>query len=126
MSEKNKYPHVIRPLDFVVFGAVLFLAVLLFCMPLLAGEGETLTVRTPQGEHVYPLSVDRTITVTGNGYTLTVCIEGGAAYVQSTTCPEEICRRTGRISRPGETVLCTRSSVLLRISGEGGFDAVAG
>lgn len=126
MKQADRVTHVLRPLDFAVFAAVLLVAVLLFCLPLFYGQGEGLAITTTDGTVTYPLSVDRTLTLTEQEYTLVVEIQNGGARVVSTTCPEEICRRTGEIRRVGETVLCSRAHVLLEIVGKGGFDAVAG
>ena len=126
MRQSDRAARFLRPLDFAVFAAVLLLAALFFCLPFLYGQGETLSVTTAGGTVTYPLSVARTLTLTENDYTLVVEIRDGGARVVSTTCPEEICRRTGEIRHVGETVLCSRAHVLLEIVGEGGFDAVAG
>ena len=116
----------LRPLDAVVCLSVLLLAALLFLMPLFGGEGKELTVTVGGETTRYSLSEDREMTLSNDGYTLTVCIANGEAWVSHSTCPEGICRRTGRISRAGESILCSRADILLSVSGEGGFDAVAG
>ena len=126
MRQSDRAVRLLRPLDFAVFTAVLLLAALLFCLPLLSESGASLAVTTPGGTVTYPLSVERTLTLTEQGYTLIVEIKDGGARVLDTTCPEQICRRTGKIRHVGETVLCSRAHVLLEIVGEGGFDAVAG
>ncbi len=116
----------LRPLDGVICLAVLLLAVLLLCLPLLQGTGAELAI-TVDGETVqYPLAEDKELTLSSNGHTLTVRIAEGQAWVESSTCPEGICRRTGKIFRAGESILCSRADVLLTVLGEGGFDAVTG
>ncbi len=126
MKQADRAARFLRPWDFAVFAAVILLAVLLFCFPLFSGNGEALAITTDSGTVIYPLSADRVLTLTENTFTLVVEIKNGSAWVAETTCPEEICRRTGKIHRVGETVLCSRAHVLLEIVGEGGFDAVAG
>ncbi len=116
----------LRPLDVVICLAVLLLAVLLLLLPFFGGEGKALSVTVGGETTRYPLSEDRELTLSNNGYTLTVCMENGQAWVSHSNCPEGICRRTGKISRTGETILCSRADILLSVLGEGGFDAVAG
>ena len=116
----------LRPADAVVCLAVLILAVSLFILPAFRGTGEGLAI-TANGETThYSLADNRELMISSNGHTLTVCIAEGQAWVESSTCPEGICRRTGRISRTGESILCSRADVLLTVLGEGGFDAVTG
>ena len=115
-----------RPLDLLILLLVAALAVLLLALPLLRGSGAVLAVTTQGGTVRYPLAVDRTLTLSENGYTLTVTVQDGGVLVSETDCPEEICRRTGRIARPGESILCSRAGVLLKIEGEGMPDAVTG
>ena len=125
----KKYRHqsaLFRPLDGLLLLCLVTFAVLLLCLPLFHQPGACLVVETADGTLRYSLLEDRTVTLHENGYTLTVQIADGAAWVSDTTCPEEVCRRTGRITRTGESILCSRANVLLRIEGEGEYDAVAG
>ncbi len=126
MKKNGIHPALFRPLDLLTILAVLLLALALLLLPFLLGGGKTLAVVTASGTVTYPLSADRSFTLCENGYTLTVVIADGAARVVETNCPEAICRRTGAISRVGESILCSRAGVLLRVEGEGGYDAVAG
>ena len=132
MAEQRKKPIFFRPFDILVYAAVLFLALVLLCLPFFGSDGEQLAV-TVAGETVYySLETDRTLTLSGNGYTMRVTILDGEAFVAETDCPEEICRRTGRISRAGESILCARADIYLRIvaenptDAEGGYDGIAG
>ena len=115
-----------RPLDLFILLSIAVFALLLLLLPLLSKKGTMLAVVTQSGTAYYALNADQTITLAENGYSLTVAVEDGAVFVRETNCPEQICRRTGRIVRPGESILCSCAGVLLRIEGEGMFDAVAG
>lgn len=116
----------LRPADLLVCAVVLALAVLLLLLPILRGEGVELAITVDGETTIYSLRENRELTLSNDGYTLTVCIENGEAFVSSSNCPEGVCRRTGKISSMGETILCSRAGILLRVLGEGGYDAVAG
>ena len=126
MKKQTQKVAPFRPLDLLVILAVLVCSVLLLFLPSWRGKAGQLAVGTPRATVFYPLEADRVLTLQENGYTLVVVIEGGEVYVQASDCPEQVCRRTGRIFRPGESILCSRAGVLLRIEGEGMYDAVAG
>jgi hypothetical protein len=113
-------------MDALVCVSVLLLAVLLLCLPLLRGAGNELAVTVGGKTSLYSLGEERELTLSNEGYTLTVCIRDGEAWVEHSDRPEGICRRTGKISNAGESILCSRAGILLRVLGEGGFDAVAG
>jgi hypothetical protein len=102
------------------------LALLLFLRPLFLQEGTTLAVVTSEGTSYYALEADQTLCLSENGYSLTVIIASGQAFVAASDCPEQVCCRTGRISHPGESILCSRAGILLRIEGEGMYDGIAG
>lgn len=126
MKKTTSFWACFRPLDGVICLFVLLLAVLLLCLPLLRGAGTELSVTVGGETSVYSLAEDRELTLSNEGYTLYVCIANGEAWVAETDCPEEVCRRTGRISHAGESILCSRANILLAVLGEGGYDAVVG
>ena len=89
-----------------------------------------LVTRTATETLTYPLSADRTVTVSSGNITLTVEIRDGRAHVSDSDCPDKICQRTGWISRKGETVICAPAAVRLTVTdpkgGVGDADSVIG
>lgn len=66
--------------------------------------------------------------LTGNGYTLHLRLSPDGAEVLDSDCPNQVCVRTGRISRAGQSIVClpARISVTLTGGAENGVDAVVG
>lgn len=95
-----------------------------------ASSENLLVIRTPTETLTYPLSADRTVTVSSGNITLTVEIRDGRAHVSDSDCPDKICQRTGWISRKGETVICAPAAVRLTVTdpkgGVGDADSVIG
>lgn len=113
--------------DFLITLAVLGAACLLLWSPWSDRQtGGVLTVTTPDASVSYPLSVDRTFTVSSNGITLTVEIRDGAAFVSDSDCPDGVCRHSGKISENGETILCAPAGITLTVGGGDGVDFIAG
>ncbi len=52
------------------------------------------------------------------GYQLTLCIEGGRAWVDASTCPDLICQHHAPISKTGQQIICLPARVVISISGE--------
>lgn len=120
--------------DVLVMLSVLLIAALLFLCFLRGAASDPsenrLVIRTSSEVLSYPLSVDRTVSLSSDGYTLTVEIRDGRARVSDSDCPDKICQRTGWISRKGETVICAPAAVRLTVTdpkgGVGDADSVIG
>ena len=120
--------------DVLVMLSVLLIAALLFLCFLRGAASDPsenrLVIRTPTETLTYPLSADRTVTVSSGNITLTVEIRDGRARVADSDCPDQICRHMGWISRKGETVICAPAAVRLTVTdpkgGVGDADSVIG
>lgn len=54
-----------------------------------------------------------------------IVVEKGEVYMDDSDCKNRLCIRQGRISRPGETIICMPNRVVVEIKGgESGYDAV--
>ncbi len=46
-----------------------------------------------------------------------VVIENGAVSIMESDCPDQVCVRTGAISKPGQTIVCLPNRVVVEITG---------
>lgn len=70
------------------------------------------------------LSEPITRTIPGqNGHTVIIEFAPGGARFISSTCPDQICVRTGTLRHAGETALCLPARVSLRLEGPAAYDA---
>ena len=114
-KEKKKY---IR--DLVLVGVLLIAAVLALFLLRNRQEKETgsnavVTVRTADGEAIYPLNKDGVFSL--NGGTNTLVIENGEAWVSEADCPDKICMGMGKISKNGEFIACLPNQVIIVVEG---------
>ncbi|HHV62586.1 MAG TPA: NusG domain II-containing protein [Firmicutes bacterium] len=66
-----------------------------------------------------------TIRTRRGGYEL-LEIQDGKVRIAESNCPEQVCVRTGWISRPGQSIICVPNRVMVYIDGSGdGVDVVA-
>lgn len=107
---------------------VLAMAVVLVLFPLLFSDaGAYLEIVTPERTLTYALDEDREIELTSEGVRMTVVIENGAVFVRESSCPDGVCRGSGRIARSGESILCAPAGVKLTVrGGADDVDFVAG
>ena len=64
---------------------------------------------------VYPLDTDRSITIPGPLGPTEIRIEGGAAHIINSPCPNKTCTAARPISRSGEWMACLPNQVIVRI-----------
>ena len=114
-KERKKY---IR--DLILVGALLIAALLVLLVIRNRQERETgtnavVTVRTADGDEVYPLSKDGVFSL--NGGTNTLVIENGEAWVSEANCPDKVCMGMGKISKNGEFIACLPNQVIIVVEG---------
>ena len=98
--------------DFVIIGAVLLLAGAMLAFFAAKASGDTLTDTT-----------DRTIDLDGHNV---IVLSGKTAVMQSADCPDQVCVRTGRLTRAGQVAVCLPHRVILKLTGTStdGIDAI--
>lgn len=116
----------IRALDIVIFFLALLVIGLIALLTYARGSGtpEITISGAGQGagqgaeqQWIYPLDAEATLRVPGPLGETVVVIEDGAVQVISSPCPEKICVKTGRISRPGQWIACLPNRVFISIKG---------
>ena len=81
-------------------------------------HGESVSVSCGGERTVYPISENRVINVESNGEKLKIVIDSRAVYVEESTCRDGICMKAGRISRPGDSLICVPAGVSITVNGE--------
>lgn len=77
--------------------------------------------------HSVPLDGgDRDYEIQGAHGQVVVSLRDGRVSFSESSCPDQTCVRTGRLSRAGQTAACVPNRVLIRIDGapDGGPDVV--
>lgn len=110
--------------------------VILFVILLLVGAGGWLTVRLLQARNsptaVKITTADRVFQIPLNDTTFTLAgplgkteirIADRKVWVQTATCRHKLCKKQGRISRPGESIICLPNRIVITIKGPGNLDA---
>ena len=110
--------QVFRKNDILCIISVILVAVLFFLSSsrfLPASDKLFVKIDVNGKAEYYPLNVDERIEVTSNGITLNISIENGEVWVESTTCPDSICKTMGRLRKNGQMAICAPASVALSI-----------
>lgn len=123
-----------KPADALAVLSVVLLAGALFLLTWGRETGGALTAeicvdgRAAETVRLDRLSGPEERTLTANGYTLTLTLFPDGAEMTHADCPTQDCVRTGRVTRPGQSIVClpARVSVTLAGSAEDGVDAVLG
>ncbi len=108
--------------DMILAGVILILAVGLYIGNRLINRKPAAIVEVSLNNHVIEeldLSKDTQIVIEGyNGGTNTLVIENGQAYILDASCPDKVCIYQGKISRPGEMIVCLPNLMIAKIVGE--------
>lgn len=115
--------------DFVVAGAILLLAGAILLAGGLPGPQTARFARIAQANAVYTvdlaaLTTAREYEIDGNGVHLVIEAERGRVRVKSSTCPDQICVRTGWLTRPGRAAACVPARVSVELAGEAETDVI--
>lgn len=115
-----------KRLDIFLIGGALILALLLFLF-FRVEERNSL----PQNAEIYyqgqlyqtvPLGKDQLIPIGNN----LLEIKKGQVLMIAADCPDQVCLKTGAISRQGQLICCLPNQILVRLSGgqKEGLDAI--
>lgn len=109
--------------DLLVAGAVAALAVItgIVFYGAQTGGGALSAVITHRGTEVERIDLTRLtketeITVSGV-YTLHICADSAGIAVTQADCPTQDCVHTGRITRPGQSIVCLPEQVVIHLEG---------
>ena len=91
------------------------------------GDATLVSVRSEEGDYLYPIDSDRVFVVSGPLGETEVEIRDGLVRVASDPGPLQICVLQGWIESPGQWLACLPNQVFVQITGEpdGGPDGVA-
>jgi hypothetical protein len=108
----------LKPLDIAIAlaaaGAIAFSAASAYG----PGKGPAeAAIKGRGGEWVYPLSVDRDISVAGPLGETRIEIRDKAVRIEDSPCANKTCIASGAISRPGQWLACLPNQVIVRIEG---------
>lgn len=105
-----------------VCGAVIAALFLTQCT---AKSSTCALVKTPSGETRLSLENDFEKEFIGNdGHRLTVVVRDGTVAVSHSTCPDQVCVRTGALSHAGACAACVPAGITVTVEGDDAPDAV--
>lgn len=113
--------------DFIIIGAVLLLAAALTALMAQNTAGERLYAEVWQNDALVERvaltdETDRTIDLDGHNV---IVLAGKTACVESADCHDQVCVRTGTLTRAGQVTVCLPNRVVLKLVGETGeIDAI--
>lgn len=113
--------------DFIIIGAVLLLAAALTALMAQNTAGGRLYAEVWQNDVLVERvaltdETDRTIDLDGHNV---IMLEGKTARVESADCRDQVCVRTGTLTRAGQVAVCLPNRVVLKLVGETGeIDAI--
>ena len=110
--------------DALLLAGVLALALVLFLWQRALPQGVAAVVErdgeTLLRQELSALPAPQETEIPGaDGYRVTVVLAPEGAWVAAADCPDQVCVRTGKITRAGESAVCLPARVTLRLEGPG-------
>ena len=114
--------------DVAVITALLLFALLMPLVFLGSGTGDSVSIVFEGEKTTLPLSRDAEMHFGNEKGELTLVVRDGCAFVKDSTCPDGVCKKSGRIQKEHESILCAHIGFLVKINGskDNGEDAIAG
>lgn len=102
--------------DLIIIAAVLIICMLLY-LPALFGKGESLTAivyESGEATHtvkLHDIEESYEIKITGG----VLLVEKDAISYTYADCPDKICVRTGKLTKPGDTAACVPNKTVVTV-----------
>lgn len=116
---KNKHKA-----DVILIGLLLVFCVVIFgVIQIFVKKDGALAVVKVDGNIVEKLDLKRENVIEVDGYdggVNKIEVKGGKVRMTYADCPDELCVKTGWISKTGETIVCLPHRVVVEITGGGG------
>ncbi len=109
----------IRKTDIILILVLLAGGIFFLLRTRMSPGGDTVVIRVDnEAIASFPLKENRTYTVSNELGTNTIVIEDGMAYVTCADCPDRICESMGKISKPGEVIVCLPHRLIVEVTDE--------
>jgi len=106
--------------DWVIIGVLLIIAGIGLLLNLQRNLSKGVSVTIVYRNHLLyrlPLNKDQSLSVRGDSGGLVLQIKGGKVWVSQSRCPHKICMHMGKISRPGQLIVCVPNRIIISIIG---------
>lgn len=128
LEKHRSLPLRIRAADILLIAVFIVVSILTFYHTRHRYHGGSFYLIEVDGSVVYrlPLHTDTLLSLTGMTGPLSIQTSGAKVRILETSCPLKICKRTGWIHRPGESIICVPNALSITIEGaqEGTIDAI--
>lgn len=110
--------HLIKPLEAVIIGIVLFGSVAAILIMNLSGGGSQTAVICC-GDIRHELSLDEDGLFRFDGIDAEFEVKNGKIRLTQASCPDKICEKTGYIGSSGQSIICVPNKITVAVAGSG-------
>ena len=110
-----------RIADFIVIAVVLLLAFGIWLYPALSSAGEYATIEQDGQTQTVSLMQNSELSLPH----ATITVSNGNISITQADCPDQVCVKTGQISRSRQSIVCVPNHIVITIHGKSPVDAIA-
>lgn len=123
LAQKLKTTKVFSLID----GVILVIMVLVCIIPLiiLSNRANGQSVRISYDDTTYSYALNENCEIKLKDGAIVIKIEDGKVWVQTSDCANGQCKKSGKISKSGESIVCLPNALSVKIEGDD-FDASTG
>lgn len=101
-----------------LFICLFCIGILISLSTLILKKDGTEVVISVNGKDIRTFNIyeDTTYAINENGYNKLI-IRDGYAWIETADCPDELCVKSGKISKSGESIICLPHKLVIRIEG---------
>ena len=120
---KNSFSLLLNPLttaDLVLIVVLMLFAITsLFIVSYLQTQGETVQIfLNNQMKYQYKLNKDKNLIIENQKDFIQIVVKDKKVWVDDSSCPAKICKKMGKISKTGQTIVCVPNKIFIQIIGE--------
>ena len=129
--DKPRGRFAVKPADFIIFALPLIIAAVFIAVFSGAADNDDIRIAKiiVDGKTVRTVALDTAKNQTidlGLEYGNIIEVRDGKVGIINADCPDKTCVKTGFISRSGQISVCVPSKLIIKIVGEGSYDAKTG
>jgi hypothetical protein len=122
-KNKNSFSLLLSPLTtadrILIVVLILFAITSLFFVSFLQTKGDIVQIfLNNQMKYQYKLTDEKNLIIKNQEGFIQIVVKDKKVWVDDSSCPAKICKKMGKISKTGQTIVCVPNKIFIQIIGK--------